>query len=166
MRNFVWCRQEVAENCERKEDHSHVIITAPGNRRIIPHCRQVTLRLFFLDLDPEAIRRTEAFKGNPTRGRELIAQCFTEEHATHIVKFIMMTKPSETVIVNCEAGISRSAGIVLAFRRFQEQDTDDVFAKAHPNIHVASTLGRKLGVGPFQEPKYEGIVDPFSEAER
>lgn len=160
MREFTWCRQELAEDCRFAGDHVHIVITSPGCRRIMLFCRKVTLRLFFYDLDPEAIRRTIAHCKDPVRGQELIDGCFTEEHARHIVQFIQAT--TEPVVVNCEAGISRSPGIVLALRRKYGGDTEEVFKEACPNIHVASILGRELGVGPFQAPKYEGIVNPFS----
>lgn len=160
MREFTWCRQELAEDCRYAGDHVHIVIASPEGRRIMPSCRKMTLRLFFYDLDPEAIRRTGAYASDPEKGKKLIDGCFTEEHAHHIARFVERTE--EPVVVNCEAGISRSPGVVLALRRKHGGDTEDVYKKAHPNIHVASMLGRELGVGPFQAPKYEGIVGIFS----
>lgn len=160
MREFTWCRQEIAEGCSRDDDHVHVVITTPGERKIMLPCRKTTLRIFFNDLDPEAIRRTKAFAENPTKGQMLIDGCFTGAHAWEVASFVSMTNPDD-VVVNCEAGVSRSAGVVLALRRKYGGDTEELFRKAHPNIHVASMLGRELGVGPFEEPKYEGIVNPF-----
>ena len=163
MRKFDWCRQEIAEECNWGSPHSHIVIASPGGRRILPACRQVTLRLFFYDLDPEAIRRSNAYLDDPAKGRELISGCFTSHHAEQIIAFVKLSDSDERIIVNCEAGVSRSPAVVLAFRRSQGEETESVFKKAHPNIHVASILGNLLGVGPFKAPKYEGIVDPFAE---
>lgn len=163
MREFAWCRQEIAEDCRWGGDHVHIIIASPtAPKRIMPSCKKMALRLFFYDLDPEAIRRTNAFANDPAKGQELIDGCFTEEHASQIARFVAALDEDETVIVNCEAGVSRSPGVVLALRRKHGGDTEAVFRKACPNIHVASVLGRVLGVGPFQAPKYEGIADPFA----
>lgn len=166
MREFTWCRQEIAEECRRHDEHVHIVITTPGYRRIMLSCRKTTLRLFFHDLDPETIRHTETFATNPAKGQALIDGCFTETHAREVASFVVMTNPDH-VVVNCEAGISRSAGVVLALRRKYGGDTEELYKKAHPNIHVACMLGRELGVGPFEEPKYdkyEGIVNLFEDS--
>jgi len=158
-RDFTWCPQEVAERCDQERAHVHIVIASPkAIKRINLPCRKTTLRLFFYDLDPEAIRRTNAYANDPAKGQELIDGCFTEEHAGHIALFVESTAPDD-VIVNCEAGISRSPGVVLALRRKYGGDTEWVYKRSCPNIHVASLLGKVLGVGPFQPkelPKSEG----------
>lgn len=161
MKEITWCREEVAEGCRRDGDHVHVVITSVGSRRIIPACRKTTIRMFFYDLDPDAIRRTNAYAENPDKGKELVDGCFTQEHARQLVWFLNTVPEEADVVVNCEAGVSRSPAIVLALRRKYGGDTEDVFRRACPNIHVASVLGRELGVGPFEPRKYEDIVNPF-----
>lgn len=161
MRNFTWCRQELAKDCQLVGNHVHICIATPGGRTIAPSCGFKTLNLFFHDLDPEAIRRTNAFADDPDKGQQMIDNCFTIDQAKEIASFVNVT--NEDIQVNCEAGISRSPGVVLALRRKYGGDTEEVYKKAHPNVHVASTLGRELGVGPFQAPKNEGIVNPFSD---
>lgn len=166
MRTFRWCPQECAEGCYLDVDHVHIVIATPGGRSIIPACKKITLRMFFYDLDPAAIRRTEAFTSDPVKGQKLIDGCFTEEHAEHIARFVHSTTADETIIVNCEAGISRSPGVVLALRRKYGGDTEECFHRAYPNIHVASLLGKIFGVGPFQarEPKKtNGIINLFED---
>lgn len=148
MRTFRWCRQELAESCQKQDDHVHIVIASPGGRCIRLDCRRTTLRLYFHDLDPEAIKRTRAAHGDWEKAQEIIDNCFTEEHAGHIELFVRTTDPAD-VIVNCEAGISRSPGVVLALRRRFGGDTEECYKTAHPNIHVASVLGKVLGVGPF-----------------
>jgi predicted protein tyrosine phosphatase len=102
----------------------------------------------FHDLDPEAIKRTRAAHGDWPKAQEMIDNCFTEAHANALVAFL---EPIEALlVVNCEAGISRSPAVVLALRRKYGGDTEQVYKEAIPNIHVASVLGRVLGVGPFQ----------------
>jgi hypothetical protein len=161
MRRFVWCAQEFAEFCHVTVDHIHVCITTPKYRAIRPGCGKDALNLSFHDLDPAAIRRTAAFEKDSVRGQELIDGCFTESHAEMLVAFVGKSK--KTVVVNCEAGISRSPAVVLALRRKFGGDPEECFKRACPNIHVASVLGKVLGVGPFQARPYRGIVDPFAE---
>lgn len=144
MRTFIWGPREWGENCSSNVDHSHICISSPQGRNITPKCGRSHLNLFFHDLDPEAIRRTKAFEDKPEEGEELIRLCFTEEHARSIVEFVKMTPEDTTIRVNCEAGISRSAGVVVALRRFFGGDVEEVFEKAIPNIHVASVVGRIL----------------------
>lgn len=162
-RKFTWCRQEIAEFCISDVKHVHICITTPGYRGIIPRCKKKTLNFFFYDLDPDAIRRTPAFANDPLRGKEIIDGCFTEDHARQMIDFVGETDENGIVVVNCEAGISRSPAVVLAFRSKYGGDTEEVFREAYPNIHVASMLGRELGVGPFQAPRHEGLVFPFSD---
>lgn len=157
MRDFTWGMQEVAENCLQERDHVHIVITSPGSRVIQLPCKKTTLRLFFVDLDPSAIRQSEAFANDAKRGQALIDACFTEEHAEHIELFVRSTDPSD-VIVNCEAGVSRSPAVVLALRQKYGGDADWVFKKAYPNLHVANVLGRVLGVGPFVRPPSDGKI--------
>jgi len=159
MRNFTWRRQEIAEGCKRDDRHVHIVITSPKCREVTPRCGKPSLQLFFYDLDPEAIRRTRAAGDDPVKAQELIEGCFSEAQARELAAFV--EAHPEDVVANCEAGVSRSPGVVLALRRKYGGDTEEVFRKACPNIHVASVLGRELGVGPFQARKFEGIVDPF-----
>lgn len=149
MREFDWCREEVARDCLRTKGHVHVCITSPKYPGVVPRCGRPYLALTFYDLDPEAIRRSYQGSEETERAKELIAGCFTEAHAEEMVRFVEK-HPEEDVVVNCEAGVSRSPGVVLAFRRKYGGDTEDVFKRACPNIHVASLLGRLLKVGPFQ----------------
>lgn len=144
MRKFAWCRQELAERCSIKTSHVHIAITSPGCRMVRPSCGKKTLRLLFYDLDPESILRTNAFADDPVRGKQIVEGCFTEAQAKKIARFVERTAESKVVVVNCEAGISRSPGVVLALRRKYGGDEDAVFQDAIPNIHVTSTLSRVL----------------------
>lgn len=138
MRDFWWCRQEIAEACHLDEEHVHICITTPGYRQITPRCGCESLCLQFFDLDPEALRRL------PSCPPERIAGCMHDGQARQIVEFVRRTPESKIVVVNCEAGISRSPGVVLALRCLYGGDAHECFQKAYPNIHVASTLMRIL----------------------
>jgi predicted protein tyrosine phosphatase len=114
-----------------------------GAEIVTPQCGNPALYLGFHDLDPEAIRRTPHYADDPVKGEGFIRGCLTDEQATLMAEFAHY-RPDELIIVNCEAGISRSPGSVLAFRRFYGGDVDEPYQKAIPNIHVASVLGRAL----------------------
>jgi len=144
MRTFTWCSQEVAEECQLNKPHTHICITSPDGRMITPKCGATVLNMSFYDLDPEAIRRTDAFSKDPKGGQKFINGCFTEDQAKRMVEFVKTTNEDALIIVNCEAGISRSPGVVVAFRRFNGQETESCFIKAHPNIYVTSMLSRVL----------------------
>jgi predicted protein tyrosine phosphatase len=153
VKSFRWCPQEIAANCYLEEDHSHVAIRSPQGRTITPTCGRKTFHQAFHDLDPAAILRTSAYALDSVKGQDLIDHCFTEAQAKELAAFV---EPLDgLVVVNCEAGVSRSPGIVLALRRKYGGDTEECFRRACPNIHVASLLGRELGVGPFQAKPYE-----------
>lgn len=81
---------------------------------------------------------------DPERGKEIIATCFNENQARQLVAYVKSTDPNETVVVNCEAGISRSPGVVLAFRRAQGEPTDDIFRLAWPNEHVTRLVEQAI----------------------
>lgn len=145
MKTFVWCPEEVMVACQKyiKYPHAHIAIRSIGSKQQKPKCKGPTIRLEFYDLDPAAIARTNAFANDPVKGKELIDGCFKEKHAEQIVIFVEKIR-QKLIVVNCEAGISRSPGVVLALRRHYGGDVEEPFQRAAPNIHVASVLGRVL----------------------
>ena len=130
MREFTWCRQELAEFCTSPEEHVHVCITTPDYRLITPRCGRPHINLRFHDLEPAELP--------PNTPVERLNACFSKQQAQEIIEFV--NKTDKPVVVNCEAGISRSPGVVLGFRRFFGGDIQECFSKAHPNLHVASLL--------------------------
>lgn len=126
----------------------HICITGPEGRALHPSCGKRTLHQFFVDLTPERIRATEAYLKDPEKGKQKVAECFNERQAREMVAYVRSTSPDETVVINCEAGISRSPGAVLAFRRSQGDPTDDIFEKAWPNEHVTKLVEQALNVRP------------------
>lgn len=146
MKTFVWCPQEAIKKCLSiwEVPHSHICIRSVGAEITTPQCGNPALYLDFHDLDPEAIRRTVHYAENPVEGEAFIKGCLTDEQAHAMAEFAHYRPDDELIVVNCEAGISRSPGSVLAFRRFYGGDVDEPYKKAIPNMHVASVVGRVL----------------------
>lgn len=160
-RSFRWCRQEIAEFCHFDEEHVHVCITTTGYRLIKPRCGRPHINLRFYDLDPEDIRKRKTYADDPVKGEEVASQCMTPAQAQEIVDFVKATPEEKTVVVNCEAGISRSPAVVLAFRAFYGGDTREPYVEAYPNAYVANVLGKILGVGPFKDPPIGELKEDF-----
>ena len=57
---------------------------------------------------------------------------FTDKMAEDILKIASMSDDIETIIVNCEAGISRSAGVVAALANIINEDDSRFFKKYLP----------------------------------
>lgn len=144
MRWFFWFPQEIAEDCRLSSDHVHICITTPGYRLIKPFCNKRSINFRFLDLDPAEIRATEAYKADPVRGEAYASECFSPEQAQQMAEFVRATEPD--VVVNCEAGISRSPGVVLALRRVFGGDIEEVFRRARPCLYVTDLLEKALNV--------------------
>lgn len=146
MKTFVWCPQEGIKKCLSffPTPHSHLCIRSVGAEITTPECGSPALYVDFHDLDPAAIRKTAHYAEDPVKGEKYIEGCLTDDQAKAMIVFVEDRPDDELIVVNCEAGISRSPGTVLAFRRFYGGDVDEPYNKAIPNIHVASTLGRLL----------------------
>ena len=76
--------------------------------------------------------------------------CITKEDAKEIAKFIKRHKDSQydLLIVNCEVGVCRSAGICAAIMRYMGHDYKQLFASKtfKPNIGCFKLLCEALGV--------------------
>lgn len=132
-KTFKWCPEIAILKCLGffQEPHTHICIRSVGAEIKTPECGNPALYLGFHDLGENC-------------PFEYVDGLFNEAHARAIAEFVQHTPDEKLIVVNCEAGISRSAGVVLALRRFYGGDTEEVYNKAHPNIHVSSTLGRVL----------------------
>jgi predicted protein tyrosine phosphatase len=105
MRFLVYSRLQ-AERLDLREPHAVISIREPGSRMpVIPEnefCRGV-LRLSFHDL---------------LRVVDSTDEPFTAEHAEQILEFVdRVAGDGVTLVVHCEAGISRSAGVAAALSR-------------------------------------------------
>jgi predicted protein tyrosine phosphatase len=129
MRFLVLGRLEVMF-LDRPEPHAVISIREPGSDQpAIPrneHCRGI-LRLSFHDVDREA------------DGKLL----FTAADAREILAFVTRVRPEiETLVVHCEAGISRSAGVAAALAKVYDGSDGFFFEHYIPNRLVYSTLLR------------------------
>ena len=133
MKTFKWCPERAIRLCKSffAEPHAHVCIRSVGTEIKTPQCGNPALYLAFHDLRENC-------------KEEQVAGLFNEKQASAIVEFVEYMPEDLPIIVNCEAGISRSPGVVLALRRHYGGDQEEVFQKAHPNIYVTSMLTRAL----------------------
>jgi predicted protein tyrosine phosphatase len=130
-REFVWCSRRIVGTCQMtfRKPHHHIAIKTPGAPIVDLGCGGERLRLEFHDLGMNS-------------PREFWDGLFTVAHAREIKEFV--GKHEGLFVVNCEAGISRSAGTVLALRKFFGGDSGEVYQKAMPNPFVTSILFRTL----------------------
>lgn len=143
MHQFIWCSRQEAEKCNYTSKHVHICITTPRHADVVLSCGCAQLNLSFHDLDPEAIIRSAKALGMPVP-THLIEQCFTKDHARKIIQFVESTQDDSTIIVNCDAGLSRSPGVVLALRQFYGGNTQECYTKAFPNHYIACLLKQEL----------------------
>lgn len=79
---------------------------------------------------------------------------FDESHADRILAFAQMTWPRyETLMVHCEAGISRSPAVAAALQHvFIGFGVEEFFCRAIPNRRVFTTILKRAcdqGIGTF-----------------
>jgi predicted protein tyrosine phosphatase len=99
----------------------------PANLPEDPYRKDV-LRLEFHDL-------TEPLPGYP--------EVFAEEHAQKIVTFLRDVPWDTHVIVHCEAGVSRSAGVAAGIAQWRNCDKEQFYKHPyHPNPLVVRILSR------------------------
>ena len=82
---------------------------------------------------------------------------FNEEHAENIIRFIDYWRDSvDILLVHCDAGISRSAAVCAAVKRYLGFNDMDIFnsKKYDPNQLVYTTI-REITVGEEYTPKLD-----------
>lgn len=86
---------------------------------------------------------------NDTDCKDLTSGCINDEDAENIKEFVQKYEEDDSVdlmIVHCEAGVSRSAGVAAAIMKYLWNDDSAIFddSKYHPNmlcyITVLNTL--------------------------
>ena len=116
--------------------YRHVSISIGTNENIrLPenNLRKAELFLLFDDID---INRYSKYLTELPKHYQL----FTNEQAREILEFTQ--KYSYDIVVNCEAGISRSSGVAAALGKIYNNDDNFVFnnTKYTPNMFVYSKL--------------------------
>lgn len=159
--------QEMVEVYEFEYPHILISISSPGSEgAILPDNPQrlEVLRLQFHDIvhedfiragvDPEdlGMKFLRQYNVEPT--------FFSEENANAIAE-LLERHPGKQVIVNCEAGISRSAAVAAAISLATTGDDHFYFRNYFPNKQVYSMLARRLGyAGEIDPKKWEFNVNP------
>ena len=66
---------------------------------------------------------------------------FTKADAHRILSFFYKWSPAvDLIVINCEAGISRSAAVAAALSKVCGQDDSEFFKRFHPNDLVYKTI--------------------------
>jgi len=101
-----------------------ISITDPGRKH--PNVSEAwrSLKLHFHDLD---------------EARDKSDKLINEWHAVSILNFLRLTQPEE-IVVNCEAGISRSAGVAVALEEILNENKQAFKKYPNHNRRVASTI--------------------------
>lgn len=103
------------------------------------------LNLQFQDWDREAMERdfaTFRLREDWTPEDEIyfsgaIRDCMTPGHASQICAFVGALAPDASLLIHCEAGVSRSAGVAAALRDLGFAQWDEgTNRRYHPNLWV------------------------------
>ena len=135
--NFRVLSEDEAEQYQESRDHIFISICSPHSEYIkLPknENRKGSLFMNFHDLDhlPEADKVCLGV-GKPYR-------LFTVVHAELVWSLVDEHKDVDTIICNCEAGISRSAGVIAGIKAGMGLDDSDIYREYLPNSLVYRTL--------------------------
>lgn len=123
MKNYTW---------DKSKDYAVISISPPGNEpewlQLEDHIIGI-IKLGFDDVDKKE------------DGLEPLSKI----DAAAIVEFCSIVLPyADRLIVHCDAGISRSAGITAAISKYYFNNDNWVFKKKIPNMHCYVTVLRKF----------------------
>jgi predicted protein tyrosine phosphatase len=128
--------RQIAERYSCDVRHAVLSITDPGMgpaRLADNPNRHGLLRMSFDDVDPKL-----GYLGSSIR-------LFDERHARTAAEFVSTHMASTgLLVVHCEAGRSRSAGLGAAVSRWQNGDDAEFFVRFEPNRHVYEVMLRQL----------------------
>jgi predicted protein tyrosine phosphatase len=133
--------REIAARYSCDVRHAVLSITDPGMgpARLADNPNRLgLLRLSFDDVDPGLGYRGSAYSA------------FNEGLARTAADFVAaQVATSELLVVQCEFGRSRSAGLGAAFSRWANGDDAEFFVRFEPNRHVYEVMLRQLESYPF-----------------
>lgn len=138
--------QELVEKYEETRPHIVISIREPGSQKAkLPDNpnRKAVLFLEFHDFDTERKHPADGTEMvNPVTGEKFgKINLFKRAHAFAILDFVAShVGMYEAIIVNCSAGISRSAGVGAALAKIQCNDDTEFFKRYLPNMGVYRTL--------------------------
>lgn len=98
-----------------------------------------TLQIQFDDWDENAKNKICELYKTSQKAKEMIF--FSEKHAKRIIKFVKRYLDKiELIVCQCDAGISRSAGVTAALSKCINDDDEYFFKHYLPNSLVHSTI--------------------------
>lgn len=130
---YIWDRER-AEQSSPGVPHVTISISDPG---VFVELYDCPLRRNLLELEIEDFEGSQVLSGNDARS----VLAFAEANWRHDV----------ALVVHCEMGMSRSAGVAAALMRLAGTSPEFVFSRFEPNLWVYGTLvirgGMSLGIG-------------------
>ena len=134
--NIAIVSRQIAERYTCGVPHALLSITDPGmgEARLAENPNRAgLLRLVFDDVDPRL-----GYQGSSIR-------VFDESQARRAADFVTQhVDDTELLVVHCEFGRSRSAGVGAAVSRWQHGEDAEFFARFNPNLHVYELMLREL----------------------
>lgn len=127
---FLVLSRQAFEEYNPSEPFIAISITDPNSKKVNPiNPPQAMLSLEFYDLDKD----TEVFPYSQFM--------FTEKDACSILNFVEAFKEeTDLIVVHCEAGISRSAGVAGALSKIYNKSDEYYFKNYLPNMLVYRTI--------------------------
>lgn len=145
--HFLILSRQGAENYRFDAPHVCISVRDPGSEKASLYPNLTRLDALYLEFDDIDIPVDSAFGRDPV--------LFSEQNARDVLGFYRQyVEKVDGFIINCEAGISRSAAIGAALARITGYDDALFFKKFHPNRLVYRTLLNKFyntGVGHEQK---------------
>lgn len=132
----VYSRQAIEDAAAHEVPHIIISIRTPGDRHAILRTNEHTLnvlRLSFHDLNDAAMEHVEVRD-------QYEAECFNAEHARRILAIVKTNPDAQRLIVNCDAGISRSPAVAAALSKILARDDSYFFSRYCPNSRVHRTV--------------------------
>ena len=117
-------------------------------------------RMYFIDLTLVDYRSAlDRFKDDPKRLQEIrhrYTSLFDDKQAQQVWRYVFGLPEDAVLYVQCEAGISRSAGMAAAIAFVTGNDPREMHNRAMPNMYV---MGKMLENYPRKRPmkRYQGI---------
>lgn len=151
MQQILFVSREAAQRFQSPEPWAAISITDPGSapaQMACPKC-QAVLRLSFSDVDHS--------EGDYT-------VLFSSAVAREILDFVEAWAPRvRTLLIHCEAGVSRSCATAAALARLRFGEDQEFFRRGRPNMLVYRTLLEEaLGEAIHDETNPEAASSPLA----
>ncbi len=125
----IWSRA-MAQTSKLAYPYIHIAISDPSAPDIADNGdpnKVAVLRVKFHDILPHQIGENEEWI------------LMGSDHAEEIVRFVRQHEGVD-IAVNCEVGVSRSAGVAAALCAILGLDDDHVYRNHNPNVHCKSLV--------------------------